>query len=173
MTSPFVLAQFIRDLWGRYDPVAIAQLAGLAEDKCYQPKFYKAPAISQELMAAKSYVPYGLKITPGAILYGWYLPVPADTDTPYQFSLQVTDQSLQHQFWSEAIPATFISNFLGTSQHNILALKGTFPSLLRHPYAITGDGLFQVELWETSGSQQRVEVVIGAFEPIDPIEALS
>jgi hypothetical protein len=167
--SPLSLAQYVRDLWGRYDAAAIAQLAPLAEETCYQPKFYKAPDISEELMAARSYVPYGLLITPGSIIYGFYLPVPADTDTPQQFALQITDQSLEHQFWSEAIPATFISNFLGTSQSNILAQRGTFPHLLNAPHPVTGSGLFLIELWETSGAQQRVELVIGVLEPIDTV----
>lgn len=166
MTSPLSLSQWVRDLWGRYDASVIAQLAPLAEEKCYQPKFYKAPAIGQEVMSAKSYVPYGLKITPGSIVYGLYLPCLPATNAPPQFSVQITDQSLEHSFWSEAIPSNFIANSLGTCQSVNVEQKGSFPHLLSAPYPVTGEGLFLVELWETSGAQQRIELVMGVFEAV-------
>ena len=74
--------------------------------------------------------------------------------------------SLEHQFWSEAIPSNFISNSLTTAQHSTLKITGTFPKLLPAPYPVTGDGLFLVELYETGNITQRIELVIGAFEPV-------
>ena len=72
--SPLSLDCLVRDYYGAFDASAIAQLAPLAESDCYQPKFYRAPALSNELLAAGGYASYGLKITPGAIIYGFYLP---------------------------------------------------------------------------------------------------
>jgi len=50
--SPLSLNQLTRDYWGQYDPAVIGQLAPLANDPCYQIKFYKAPADDQEVIAA-------------------------------------------------------------------------------------------------------------------------
>jgi hypothetical protein len=165
--SPLSMAQFVRDTWGRYDPVVIAQLSELAGDRCYQQKFYKAPAVGQELMAARSNVRYGLKVAPGSLLYGVYLPCDPTTNAPLSFSLQITDQALKHKFWSEAIPSFFVANSLATSMANAVPQVGTFPSLFNSPWPVTGDGLFLIELWETSGSQQRIELVLGGLEVVD------
>ena len=65
--SPLALDQFTRDTWGSYDAAAIAQLVGLADDQCYQIKFYKAPADDQEVIPAYGYVPYGLESHQGRL----------------------------------------------------------------------------------------------------------
>jgi hypothetical protein len=163
------MAQFVRDTWGRYDPLVIAQLNEIAQDKCYQQKFYKAPAGGQEVFAPKQNVRYGLKIKPGSIVYGFHLPCSPSGYTPKSFSLQITDQAFQHTFWSEAIPSIYIANSLCTSEAYSAPETGTFPSLLASPYPVVGDGLFMIEMWETSGSgtQQRIELVIAALEVID------
>jgi len=165
--SPLSFAQFVRDVWGRYDPLIIAQLNELAQDNCYQQKFYKAPAGGQEVFAPKANVRYGLKIKPGSIVYGFHLPCNPETYVPKSFSVQITDQALQHQFWSEAIPSIYIANSLCTSQAFSAPEVGSFPSLLPAPYPVVGDGLFLVEMWETSGSTQRLELIIAALEVID------
>jgi hypothetical protein len=105
--SPLSLADLVRDLWGNYDAAAIAQLAPLAYESCYQPKFYKAPDLQNEVFAANSYYPYGLKITPGSIIYGIHLPASLSTSQAPRFNVQVTDVSLNHQWWDEPLPVVF------------------------------------------------------------------
>jgi hypothetical protein len=165
--SPLSVSQYVRDLWGHYDPIAIAQLAPLADESCYQPKFYKAPSPGLEVMANRAYVPYGLKITPGDIIYGFYLPCSPATGLPPNFSVQITDQDQNHQFFSEPIPSFMIANSLGCGQAEIVEQKPSFPYLLNAPYPVTGEGLFLVELWNNLTSSQRIELVIGALEVVE------
>lgn len=163
--SPLSLDQFTRDVWGSYDAQAIAQLAPLALDACYQPKFYKAPDLQTEVVAALGYVAFGLKITPGSLIYGVYLPALA-TGSPASFNLQITDQALHHTFWDEPVPSVAVGNFKATALSLFLTQYGSFPNLFNCPHPVVGDGLFLVEIWETSGAAQRIEVVLGVLEVV-------
>jgi hypothetical protein len=168
--SPLSLDGLTRDLWGSYDASAIAQLAPLGLETCYEPKIYKAPSTDEEVFAALSYGPFGLKITPGSIIYGFYLPALLATNAPPLWNLQITDLSMDHKFWDDPIPAFMIGNYKTTYLSSLAypagGAIGTFPYLLQAPHPVVGDGLFLVEMWETSGSQQRIECVIGALEPV-------
>ena len=166
MISPLSLDQLTRDTWGNYDAAAIAQIAGLASDGCYQPKFYKAPDPESELMAANDYLAFGLKITPGSLIVGFYLPADPTTLMLPMFNLQVTDTTLGRKWWDYAIPSFFVGNYKATALDTLLPRMGTFPNLLNLPYPVVGDGLFLVELWETSGAPQRVDLVFGVLEAV-------
>ena len=166
--SPLSLDQFTRDVWGSCDAQAIAQLAPLASDVCYQPKFYKAPDLQSEVVAAYGYVPFGLKITPGSLIFGIYSPVQPGSplfSLPL-YNLQITDQSLHHQFWDEPVPSLFISNYETTAMSLFLEQIGSGPYLFNCPHPVTGDGLFLVEIWDTSGAQQRIELILGVLEVV-------
>jgi hypothetical protein len=167
--SPLSLDQTTRDYWGSWDAAAIAQLAELADDDCFQLKFYKAPSIAEELMLANAYVAYGLKITPGSLIFGIYNPAIFSTGNPPQFDVQITDQQLEHQFWSEPVPSYLIGNFKPTYGSQGPVNFGSFPNLLNCPHPVTGDGLFLVELWNNSGSTQRVELVLGVLENVEKV----
>ena len=166
--SPLQLDPLSRDYWGHYDAWIISQLAPLAENECYQPKFYKCPASQDEVIPAFGNATYGLKITTGSLIFGFYLPGLVSTLAPNEFNVQITDQSLRHKFWDEPIPSFFLANFNPTALSANLLLAsggiGSFPNLLNCPYPVVGDGLFMVEIWETSGVQQRIELVIGVLE---------
>lgn len=166
--SPLQLDPLTRDYWGHYDSWIISQLAPLAENECYQPKFYKAPASADEVIPAFGNASYGLKITPGSLIYGFYLPGLVASLAPPQFSVQIIDQSLRHKFWDEPIPSFFLANFKPTalSANPLLTTGGigSFPNLLTSPYPVVGDGLFMVQIWETSGVQQRIQLVFGVLE---------
>jgi hypothetical protein len=169
--SPMQLDGLTRDYWGHYDAWVISQLAPLAENQCYQPKFYKAPASVDEVIPALGMASYGLKITPGSLIYGFFLPGLVATTAPPLFSVQIIDQSLRHKFWDEPVQSIFLANFKPTalSANPLLATGGigSFPNLLNCPYPVVGDGLFMVQIWETSGVQQRIELVIGVLEVTD------
>ncbi len=167
--SPLSLNQLTRDLWGQYDCSAIAQLAPLASESCYQPKFYKAPADDQEVIPAFGYAAYGLKITPGSIIFGFYLPcipVAGDltTSAPPPFTVQITDISLQHKWFDDPVASLFLSNYKPGYQSIVEVQQGSFPNLICSPYPVVGNGMFGVELWETSGEDQRIELVFGVLE---------
>ncbi len=165
--SPLSLDCLTRDTYGSFDAAIIAQLAPLCENDCYQPKIYRAPAVSDEVFAANQYQSFGLKITPGAIIYGFYLPPSSPTSNlPGAFNVQITDQSLKHAFWDQPVASYFLANnkptYLAVSQNVI----GSAPNYLDAPHPVVGNGLFLVEIWETSGAQQRIELVFGVLEPI-------
>lgn len=164
--SPLSLDCFTRDYYGSFDALILAQLAPLCDNPCYQPKVYRAPALSNELIAADGYASFGLKITPGAIIYGFYLPPSSPTSQlPGAFNVQIRDTSLKMYWFDQPIPSVFLGNnkpsYLSVAQNVI----GSFPNLLDAPYPVVGSGLFSVELWETSHSQQRVELVFAVLEP--------
>ena len=175
--SPLSLNQLTRDYWGQYDPAIIAQLAALANDPCYSIKFYKAPADAQENMAAYAYVTHGLRITPGSIIFGFYLAAVVNTENPVisapgAFTVQITDVSLDRKFWDEPVSSLMLSNFKPTYQSNELNASppgtginmGSFPHLLCTPHPVVGSGQFDIEIQETSGSAQRIQLVIGVLE---------
>jgi hypothetical protein len=168
--SPLSLNPLTRDLWPSYDAAMIAQLAEFVNDPCYTIKFYKAPSSQQELMAANAYAAYGLKITPGSIVFGFYLPMIPNTaghpsqSAPGQFTVQITDVSLNHQWFDAPLASLFLSNYKPTQQSNAFSGAGSFPNLLTSPYPVVGNGLFMVEIQESSGVQQRIELVLGVLE---------
>ena len=177
--SPLSLDALTRDTWGSFDAAAIRQLAPLADDLCYRPRLYKSPDSPSEVMAANGYVSHGLKITPGSLIYGFYLPAQVESETlfsgggtiatavtPPQFNVQITDTSLGHKLFDEPVPSMVLANFKPTYYNAVFVLAGSFPNLLCSPYPVVGSGLFMVELWNTAGAQQRVELVIGTLEPL-------
>jgi hypothetical protein len=173
--SPLSLNQLTRDYWGQYDPAIIAQLAQLASDPCYQIKFYKAPADDQELMAGYGYVTDGMRITPGSVIFGFYLPCVVNVahptlSVPGAYTVQITDVSLEHKFWDQAVSSLMLANFKPTYQSGILSASdgainmGSFCNLLSAPHPVVGSGQFDIEIQETSGDIQRVELVLGVLE---------
>ncbi len=167
--SPLSLHQFTRAYWGRFDSVAIARLARLADDPCYQVKFYKAPADNQEVLPALGYVAYGMRVTPGSVIFGFYLPAvvnvaaPADS-APGAYTVQITDVSLERKWFDEPVGSVFLSNFNPVYQSNVATYMGSFPNLLTAPYPVVGSGEFDIEIQETSGAPQRIELVLGVLE---------
>ena len=168
--SPLQLDALSRDYYGHYDAWVMQQLAPLAESDCYQPKFYKAPASADEYMAAGGNAQYGLKITPGSLIYGFYLPALVSTSLPIPFSVQITDTSLRHKFFDEPVPSIFLANFkpTGLSTNPLLASGAifSFPSLLNAPYPVVGSGLFKVDIWNTGATAQRIQLIFGVLEVV-------
>ena len=168
--SPLSIDALTRDYWGHYDAYAIAQLAPLEYESCFQPKIYKAPAQANELIPGKGYAAYGLSITPGSLIYGFYLPGQLSSNAPPQWNVNIKDESLNRYFWDDPIPSVLIGNFkptyLGQLAYPAAGYVGAFPNLLNCPYPVVGKGTFFVELWNPTASQQRVELVLGVLENI-------
>jgi hypothetical protein len=175
--SPLALNQLTREYWGQFDPAVMAQLAALANDPCYQFKLYKSPADDQELFAAYGFVTHGLRITPGSLIYGYYLPAIVNLEgstlsAPGAFTVQITDVSLGHKFFDQAVSSRLVANFKPTYQSNETSASapagglnmGSFPHLIVAPHPVVGSGQFDVEIQETSGAAQRIQFVIGVLE---------
>jgi hypothetical protein len=170
--SPLSLNPLTRDLWGSFDAAAIAQLAPLASDPCYSIKFYKAPADNQELMPGNAYAAYGLKISPGSLVFGFYLPCVVNAGAPFAslppaFTVQITDVDLEHKWFTEPVSSLFLANFKPTYISAANGLSGSFPNLLRRPYPITGRGFLKVDIQSQSADVQRIELVFGVLEVCD------
>jgi hypothetical protein len=170
--SPLSLNPFTRDLWAEFDASAAAQLAALASDPCYTIKFYKAPADNQELLPANAYAAYGLKITPGSLIFGFYLPciynvVTPAASVPLAFTVQITDVDLEHKWFTEPKSSLFLANAKPTYITPAAVPGGSFPNLLTAPYPVVGRGAFKIDIQDTSGTQQRIELVIGVLEVCD------
>jgi len=164
--SPLFLDCMTRDNFGSFDAAVLAQLAVLVGNPCYQPKIYRAPTLEDEVIAANGYASFGLKITPGAILYGFYLPPSSDvSNLPGQFNVQIRDMSLKHEWFDQPVPSYFLGNDKPSYLSSLQPVIASFPNLLDAPYPIVGKGLLSVEIWETSGTEQRIELVFGALEP--------
>jgi hypothetical protein len=170
--SPLELDPLTRPYYGFWDAYAIAQLAPLADEDCYQPKFYKAPASSDEIIAPGGYASYGLKITPGSLIYAFFLPALLATGAPPQFNVQIQDVSLKHYFWDQAVPSFFLGNFkptyLSANPLDATGAAGSFPNLWPAVHPVTGSGVFLVELWvpPEATEAQRVELVFGVLEVV-------
>lgn len=165
--SPFSLDTLTEPYCGSFDAAIIAQLAPLAENDCYQPKIYRAPALSDEVIGANCYASYGLKITPGSLIYCFYQPPSSQTSNlPQSFNVQIRDESLKHKWFDQPIPSYFLASckpsYLSAGQN----VMGATPAFLIAPYPVVGNGLFTVEIWETSGAQQRIELIFGVLNPI-------
>lgn len=174
--GPLSLDQMTRDTWGIFDPLVIAKIGPAAEQTCYQHKFYKSPLTPQEVLAPFGFVTQTLRITPGSLLYGVYLPATFQTLAAPLWNLQITDKSGSEDYnlFDVPTPAYFLANFRYTYQ-SVLPFPsaggrsgqvGSFPYLFAEPYAITGNGLLLIEIWESSGVTQRVELVLGVLELI-------
>lgn len=168
--SPLSLNPLTRDLWGQYDAAVIAQLAGYYDDPCYSIKFYKAPADDDELMPGNAFVSYGMKVTPGSLIFGFYLPcvpVPGtavETWVPPAFNVQVTDSSMKLRWFDDPVASLFLANYKPCYQSVFGLMTGTFPNLLNAPWPVVGKGLFMVEIQNNLATQQRIELVFGVLE---------
>lgn len=166
--SPLQIDALTRDYYGHYDAWVISQLAPLAQQSCYQPKFYKAPASSDELLAPGAVANFGMQVTPGGIMYGFYLPALVATGAPLPFSVQITDTSLRHKWFDEVVPSIFLANFAptGLSANPLLANGAIFSraSLINAPYPVVGSGLFKIDIWNTDTVAARIELIFGVLE---------
>lgn len=149
--TPLQIDQLTRDTYSEFDAVVIAQLAGLAFEPCYKPKLYKAPDSAQEVIAAGSRVTFGLSITPGSLIYGFY-----GSDTS-GYLVQVRDMNLELDMFREPVPIGLINNSVKTTG---------YPWLLNSPHPSTGTGQFQVKIWNNSAAQARIQVVLGVLEVV-------
>lgn len=156
MVNPLNLFPWWRDTWGSFDPVALAQLAPLANDDCYQPHYAKAPDDDGEVLAPGENRKYGLQIIPGSIIWGVYhRPAAGSFDVP-GFAFTVRDLSLQFDIWDVPTPDIFVCN----------NQPGAYPWLLTSPYPVVGTGSFDVQIWNNSDSDLRCQLVFGVCQVV-------
>ncbi len=155
--SPLLLHQFTREYWSEYDAYALQNLLPAFYEQCYDPKIYKTPDITQEVIADQGYVADGLSITPGALLLGFIFPSTFETT---EITLQITDIGLKiderphKMFPSGPVPWYMLSNG-----------KVGFLNLLNTPHPIIEPGRLLVEFWNVSGEELRTQLILACLEP--------
>ena len=172
LVSPLSLNQLTRDYWGSYDAVAIERLAKLAKDPCYRIKFYKAPVDDPDAPGAAvqnvllAYRTYGMKIKPGSLIFGVYLPFATYSPFPSNFpwTVQITDVSLGHRWWDDPISGVMIGNQKPTYMSESTLNMGGFPNLLCAPYPVVGSGEFDIEFQNLATGDFRTPLVFGVLE---------
>ena len=78
--------------------------------------------------------------------------------------MQITDQSLEHEWFDDPVSSLFLANYKPTNQSLTSLSLGSAANLLAAPYPVVGSGLFMVEIQSTSSNQQRIELVFGVLE---------
>lgn len=158
MVTPLQIDTYQRDLWGHFDAPVIAQLAPLVASGCYRPKIYVGLDTTSQSIAPKGYASYAPNITPGSLIYGFYMGLPQN---PSPWNIQITDVALRRKFWTAPISQLFLSSNGAGNPEEL-----NFPCLLEAAYPVVGKGVFQVEVWNQLGSQQTVVPLIGVLELI-------
>ncbi len=153
--SPLYLQQFTREVWSEYDAYVMAQLEPAIRDGCYEPKVYKSPDITQELISANGYQAHGLSLTPGALFLGFIYPLTSPTASDFtKVNIQIEDVGLQHKFFSGPIPWYMLSN-----------MKLGMPNLICVPHPIVQPGRLMVEFWNVTAEELRTQLQYIVLEP--------
>jgi hypothetical protein len=152
MVTPLQIDSFTRDQWQEFDALAIARLAPLAYDDCYQPRIYVGLDSISQTVPALSQVQYGMHVQPGSLIYCVYMGS-GFSATP-NWSIQVTDENMGLTFFSDPVAAAFLGNFKGSN----------YPSLFRAPRPVIGEGLFTVEVWNQLSTAQTIVPLFGVLE---------
>lgn len=153
MINPLSLNPWTRDNYGEYDALAIALLGEVAFEDCFQPKIYRVPDLTQEVLPQQQYIESTVRITPGSIIYAFYNPQVTVAPT---YAVQMTDVSLNRKLFSDPVPALFLAN----------PLKFDMPNLIP-PYPVTGSGLFAVEFWnQLTTGPVNIQLLLGVLENI-------
>jgi hypothetical protein len=159
MVTPLQIDSYTRDLWNDWDALAIAQLAPVVNDPCYKPKIYVGLDSLSQTIPALGYVSYGMQITPGSLIYGFYMGA-----TSQSFTIQVTDMSTGIPFWSSPISDGFLVNQKGNDQNN--SDSPVYPNLMSTPRPVVGSGVFLVEVWNQTSSNLVVVPLFGVLEVV-------
>lgn len=136
------------DYYGVWNTFVEPQFSPLEKSYCHAPRLALVPSTENQVVPPLGKIQYNFFLVPGSVIWGfWILP---------DFSVQLTDISLGHQFFQEPCG----SELLATTG----AQFGRFPSytLLPTPHPVVGDGLFMLEAWGAPGS--AFYMVLGVAE---------
>ena len=129
------LTNLYRDTWGYYDAMVNPAFAPLDHNRCYKPKYYEVPDVTQQLVAPGAFLQYNFSIVPGSLIIGFL-----NNDATPLFTLQITDVARGCGMFDAPISNYFVTN-------NLLCFGKQYPSLFSSPYPVVGSGLFNVDLW--------------------------
>jgi hypothetical protein len=164
MVTPLQIDSYTRDLWGEFDPLAIAELSPVAYDSCYRPKVIVGLDSEAQSVAAQGYSQAVIKIEAGSLIVGFlfghnYI----DSDSDPQFNIQITDMELNHELFSEPVSQSFLANQQGVATVGVDNVN--YPNLLSSPYPVTGKGRFLFQVWNQTDSVFSVIPLVLTLEP--------
>jgi len=146
--NPFYLQYDFRDWFGYPDGPCIRGLEFLqVSGCCYVPRLYKVPDISVELLPPDGYVATTVAIPAGSWLLGMKPNIHLEP-----FMLQITDLSLNRQFYSAPVASLNFEFSFGSPQTN----EQIPPALFTAPYPVVASGNFQVEIWRIGGTADSI-----------------
>lgn len=164
MVTPLQIDSYTRDLWGEFDPLAIAELSPVAYDSCYRPKIIVGLDSEAQSVPANGYAEAVIKLLPGSLVVGFLFGNEyTNSEYGYQFNIQITDLELDHEFFSEPVSQSFLANQQGmaTLGYDIV----NYPNLLSSPYPVTGKGRFLFQIWNQTDSVLSVIPLVLTLEP--------
>lgn len=162
MVTPLQIDSYTRDLWGEFDPLAIAEFSPVAYDPCYRPKIIVGlDSQAQSVPATNGYSEAVIKLLAGSLIVGFLFGNDYTNDGNYQFNIQITDLELGHAFFSEPVSQSFLVNQQGCPNSQSV----NYPNLLSSPYPVTGKGRFLFQVWNQTAAVLTVIPLILTVEP--------
>jgi len=163
MVTPLQIDSYTRDLWGEFDPLAIAELSPVAYDSCYRPKIIVGLDSEAQSVPANGYAEAVIKLLPGSLVVGFLFGNEYTNEDGYQFNIQITDLELDHEFFSEPVSQSFLANQQGMATLGVDNVN--YPNLLSSPYPVTGKGRFLFQIWNQTDSVLSVIPLVLTLEP--------
>jgi hypothetical protein len=163
MVTPLQIDSYTRDLWGEFDPLAIAELSPVAYDSCYRPKIIVGLDSEAQSVPANGYAEAVIKLLPGSLVVGFLFGNKYTNEYGYQFNIQITDLELDHEFFSEPVSQSFLANQQGMATLGVDNVN--YPNLLSSPYPVTGKGRFLFQIWNQTDSVLSVIPLVLTLEP--------
>ena len=167
------LSPLYRDYWGEQMAVFTRRLDRFAHLGCYVPRFYHAPDSASQFVGVQpnDYRTYLLSLPIGSFIIG-FLHTTSSAATgrspdsgiaasvppnPSGFSVQITDLSIDHKWFSHPCPEAWFINdnlldpgvFPPYPENTLSYTFPSFPRLLSQPYPVVGQGQFQVEFYNS------------------------
>ena len=163
MVTPLQIDSYTRDLWGEFDPLAIAELSPVAYDSCYRPKIIVGLDSEAQSVPANGYAEAVIKLLPGSLVVGFLFGNEYTNESGYQFNIQITDLELDHEFFSEPVSQSFLANQQGMATLGVDNVN--YPNLLSSPYPVTGKGRFLFQIWNQTDAVLSVIPLVLTLEP--------
>jgi len=163
MVTPLQIDSYTRDLWGEFDPLAIAELSPVAYDSCYRPKIIVGLDSEAQSVPANGYAEAVIKLLPGSLVVGFLFGNEYTNESGYQFNIQITDLELDHEFFSEPVSQSFLANQQGMATLGVDNVN--YPNLLSSPYPVTGKGRFLFQIWNQTDAVLSVIPLVLTLGP--------
>ena len=162
------LSPLYHDYWGEQMAAFTRRLDRFAHLGCYVPRFYHAPDSESQFVGVQpnGYKTYLLSLPIGSFILGFLHTTqsfPNATMSPSVppnasgFTVQITDLSIDHKWFSHPCPEAWFVNDLAVPRtafppyaNSTFAFTfPSFPRLLATPYPVVEPGQFQVEFYNS------------------------